>query len=116
MVDRRRANCESAIAESLLLRADEYLPERMTLSTQNGIGGRALLRRAGPVGSADENLTGSTGFARGQQGPAFQGVDCALCPYEHLALRLAIAPAVYTGAVVHDTLGRRVSPSLLRAR
>jgi len=23
---------------------------------------------------------------------------------------------VYTGAVVHDTLGRRVSPSLLRAR
>jgi hypothetical protein len=31
-------------------------------------------------------------------------------------LRLAIAPEVYTGAVVHHTLGRRVSPSLLRAR
>jgi hypothetical protein len=45
-------------------------------------------------GSADENLTGSTGFAPGQQGAGVQGADRALCPYEHLALRLAIAPAV----------------------
>jgi len=40
----------------------------------------------------------------------------AAFPYEHLALRLAIAPEVYTDFVVHDTLGHRVSPSLLRAR
>ena len=40
----------------------------------------------------------------------------ATFPYEHLALRLATVPEAYTGAVVHDTLGRRVSPSLLRAR
>ena len=49
----------------------------------------------------------------------FRGVDCAFCrhsPYEHLALRLATVPEAYTGAVVHDTLGHRVSPSLLRAR
>ena len=36
-------------------------------------------------------------------------------PYEHLALGLPIGREAYTGAVVHDTLGRRVSPSLLRA-
>jgi len=40
----------------------------------------------------------------------------ATFPYEHLALRLATVPEAYTGAVVHDTLGHRVSPSLLRAR
>lgn len=38
------------------------------------------------------------------------------CPYE----RLAVAPAgdqwEYNGSVIHDTLGRRVSPSLFRAR
>jgi hypothetical protein len=38
------------------------------------------------------------------------------CPYE----RLAVAPAgdiwEYTGLVIHDTRGRRASPSLLRAR
>jgi len=37
-------------------------------------------------------------------------------PYEPLDLGLSSGGEVYTEAVIHDTLGRRTSPSLLRAR
>lgn len=38
------------------------------------------------------------------------------CPYEHLVMAHAVDTKEYTAFVIHDTLGRRVSPSLLRAR
>ena len=37
------------------------------------------------------------------------------CPYEHLAVAPAVDTQEYTGAVIYETLGRRVSPSLSRA-
>jgi hypothetical protein len=38
------------------------------------------------------------------------------CPYERVAVDPAGDPWEYTGCVIHDTRGRRVSPSLFRAR
>ena len=35
-------------------------------------------------------------------------------PYERLDLGPAVCPQDYTGDVIHDTLGRRISPSLLQ--
>ena len=69
--------------------------------------------------------TSRTGLAPFRENVASQAADLVnvigapllrQSPYQRVAFGVAAIPEVYTGTVIHDTLGRRISPSLFRAR